>query len=133
MVYAYRLKKTDDSGRVIEGFGVRRTWQYSSDAKVKVLEKWAPVVFLEAGDIKALKSKIDEYEKNGRPPEEKTPEPAVPAPSSETGELSEKLNKLNLTELKQYAKDSGFPEAEYSAFTRSRLIDYLLLAASPRS
>jgi len=131
MVYAYRSKNTSDQGRVIEGFGIRRTWQYSSDPKVKVLSKWSPkVVLLEANDITSLKALINKYEK------ETKGEPAGESPDSSgqpgSGErvLQTKLNAMNLSELKQFAKEKGLPEAEYSAYTRSKLIEYLLLAVN---
>jgi hypothetical protein len=135
MVYAYRLAKKNDQGRVIEGFGIRRTWQYTSDEKVEILSKWSQVVLLKANDIKALKTLIGEFEKNdkGRPAGESSPV-QDPAPISDVPEgLKEKLEGMNLPELKQFAKDKGLPESEYSGFTRTKLIEYLLLALSEKN
>jgi len=133
MVYAYRLKKSSDKGMVIEGFAIRRTWQFSSDPKAEMLSKWAVKVdFLKAADIKALKALINSREKEGK--EEPDGESSAPSerPSSVPGDrvLKTRLNGMNLTELKQFAKEKGLPEDEYSTFTRSRLIDYLLLAVN---
>jgi len=132
MVYAYRLKKTDDAGRVVEGFSIRHTWQYSSNPKAEALSKWPMVAFLQASDIKALKAEIDKYEKGAKESKpgngDSSPDPALMPDAN----LSEKLNAMNLSELKQYAKENGFPESEYSTFTRSKLIEYLLLAKPER-
>ena len=121
MVYAYRLKEQKDKPKVIEGFGVRQAWQYSSDPKVKVLANWKQVVFLEAGDIKALKASIAEYEKNPR------------AEPSASGELRDRLNAMSLSELKEYARERGLPEAEYNTFTKPKMVDYLVLAAPEKN
>ena len=132
MAYAYRLKNAKDAGRVIEGFGIRRTWQFSSDPKTEKLGKWPMVAFLKADNIKVLKGQIDEYEQ-----EDHNEQPAQGAeggsgsksglPSADGG-LKSKLDAMNLTELKQFARDNGLDEAEYSTLTKSKLAEYLLLA-----
>jgi hypothetical protein len=132
MIYAYRLKnlKPDEKGRVVEGFTIRHTWQFTSDPKASSLEKWESVLVLKAQDIASVKKAVDASEKERKS--------AVKAEQSgldddlQLGEIltdpsAKELEGKSLAELKEYAKSHGFDEAEYSKLTRSKMIEYIVL------
>jgi hypothetical protein len=128
MVYAYRLKdqNSKETGRVVEGFTIRHTWQFTSDPKAVILKKWPKVSVLEGKDITSLKKDVDAYDKG-----HKDTAPEVEAGSGASLDLNDPLVKelegKNLAELKDYAKAHGFDEAEYSKLTRSKLVEYIVL------
>lgn len=137
MIYAYRLKdrNSKEKGRVVEGFTVRHTWQFTSDTKAAVLKKWDAVLVFEAADITAVKKEIDAHDSEGDggnaadggndgPSEADEPSGNVPAGP---------LENLSIAELKDYAKSHGFDEAEYSKLTRSKLIEYIMLGMRGKS
>jgi uncharacterized protein (DUF2147 family) len=133
MIYAYRLKnKAEKTGRVVEGFTIRQTWQFTSDDKAAVLKKWPTVAVIEAKDIKEAKAAVDEYEKSDKPDGEA--ETGIPDGTSVDPEnpLVKELAGKNLSELKDFAKANGFEEAEYSRLTRSKLIEYIVLGMSSK-
>jgi hypothetical protein len=134
MVYAYRLKdrNSKEQGRVIEGFAVRHTWQFTSDAKVAVLKKWDAVLLLEAGDITALKKEADARDKEAKEDaaggsNTAHSEISGNSPAAQGSSQFADLESLPLAELKDYAKAHGFDEAEYSKLTRSKLVEYIVL------
>jgi hypothetical protein len=139
MVYAYRLKDRDskETGRVVEGFTVRRTWQFTSDPKAAALKKWAKVLAVEAEDITSVKKAADTCDKEqkgmtgGPQPESgNTSAQSIAAEASMpdlNDPLAGELEGKTLNDLKGYAKAHGFDEAEYSKLTRSKLVDYIVL------
>jgi hypothetical protein len=139
MIYAYRLKDRDskETGRVVEGFTVRHTWQFTSDPKAASLKKWGKVSVLEAKDITTLKQDVDAFDKGQKDvPAEARPEAEVSVPQNtafdnsaqDSGDpLVKDLEGKSLAELKDFARIHGFDEAEYSKLTRSKLVEYIVL------
>ena len=135
MVYAYRLKdRAEKTGRVVEGFTVRGTWQFTSDGKAAVLKKWEKVAVVEAGDIQAAKKAVDAYDKSAKPEPEGESETGIPEGTAVNADdpLAKELAGKSLAELKEFAKANGFDEAEYSRLTRSKLIEYIVLGMGPK-
>jgi hypothetical protein len=134
MIYAYRLKdrNSKETGRVVEGFTVRHTWQFTSDPKAASLKNWGKVSVLEAKDITALKQDVDAFDKGLKDvPARVQPDAEVSDPQNtalDSGDpLVKELEGKSLTELKDFAKTHGFDEAEYSKLTRSKLVEYIVL------
>jgi hypothetical protein len=139
MIYAYRLKERNskETGRVVEGFTIRHTWQFTSDPKAASLKKWAKVSVVEAEDITSVKKAVDVYDK-GQKDATNNPQPESGDASAQSTAAEASMPDLNdplarelegktLNELKDYAKAHGFDEAEYSKLTRSKLIEYIVL------
>jgi len=137
MIYAYRLKnKAEKTGRVVEGFTVRETWQFTSDGKAAVLKKWKNVAVIEAQDIQTAKKDVDAYDKSDKPETAAEGEAEIGIPEG-TGidandPIAVELAEKSLAELKDYARANGFDEAEYSTLTRSKLIEYIVLGMNSK-
>jgi hypothetical protein len=136
MIYAYRLRdqKSDEKGRVVEGFTIRQTWQFTSDPKAASLERWKSVSVLKAQDISSAKKAVDVFDKEQEASvqTDQLESDSQPADLEDFAGLSadplaKELEGKSLAELKEYAKFHGFDEAEYSKLTRSKMIEYIVL------
>jgi hypothetical protein len=125
MVYAYRLRdrSSKEIGRVVEGFTVKHTWQFTSDAKAASLKKWKTVSILESNTLDSLKKEIDAYDKE----QKKSEKESQNLPGHSEDPLVIELEEKSPAELKEYAASHGFDEAEYSKLTKSKLIEYIVL------
>jgi hypothetical protein len=137
MIYAYRLKDQDpkEKGRVVEGFTVRYTWQFTSDPKAVSLKNWGKVSVLEAKDVLSLKKAVETYDREQKDTASKSRIETSASQSAVFGDavsdsgvpLAKDLEGKSLGELKDFAKAHDFDEAEYSKLTKSNLIEYIIL------
>jgi hypothetical protein len=131
MIYAYRLKdrNSKEAGRVVEGFTIRHTWQFTSDPKAVALRKWPKVSVVEAENITSAKKSVDACDKEQKESGDASAQnTAAEASMLDLNDpLARELEGKTLNELKDYAKAHGFDEAEYSKLTRSKLIEYIVL------
>jgi len=135
MVYAYRLKgrKKEGKGCSVESVAVAGEWKFTSDSKISAaLRKWpGKVLVLEAEDIASLKAKTQAYD-SGDTGSDGDPSKKIPSGISDSP-LAKELEGKTLAELKEFAKEHGFDEAEYSRLTKTGLVEYIVLGMSARA
>jgi len=138
MVYGYRLKDGTEkkTGKSFDGVIVKSDWQFTSDVKTAdLLKKWAEkVTVIEGENIQSVKAeavnvdaKPSERAESPDGKKEEETENITVGKESDDSSLRKELSLKSFSSLKDFAKNNGFDETEYSQLSREELIEYILM------